>query len=181
MTQPTTLEILVALAESVCDSYAKQYEDYSKTFVALDAKAQATATIGGVLLATIVALANAGKLASLLKCGSVSGVLLALSPALAAFVAICIALFASRARPVSAPYDAARQHKEFEDYMRLRAEVDQETLLSFHAGRLNHWKTCLESVAKAVNEKGDQVARAQIAMVIAAVLTLVVSGVALTR
>ena len=56
--------------EHACDSSAKQYEDLHKTFVALDAKAQTTATASGVVLAAVVAFVNAGKLTTVLAAGT---------------------------------------------------------------------------------------------------------------
>ena len=61
------VETLIAVAQTACDNASKQYDDYYKTFVALDAKAQSTATIGGVVIAAVVAFVDAGKLDSVLR------------------------------------------------------------------------------------------------------------------
>lgn len=182
MPQISPEDVLQKVAEAATDSAAKQYDDYSKTFVALDGKAQAASTAGSVLLGVIVALTNAGKLNVLIKDSAWYLLLLAL-PVLAALCAMLLGFKASRVAQVNVPFDADQQIKEFNNLYAVtsRDEIDQENLIGFHAGRHRQWQISLGNMAEAVANKGKLVGWAQAATLACAVLTVVVLMVAAIR
>jgi hypothetical protein len=179
VTIPTRLDILQKVAEAATESAGKQYDDYSKTFVALDAKAQAATTLGGVLLGAIIALANAGKLGELLR-GSLYAQLFVTAPIIGSMVAMVLGVQASRVASVSVPFDAERQIQEFDELMGLGDDeaVGQSELIGFHTQRHKQWKVSLKSIATAIATKGDLVRAAQWAVVVAAFLTVLLFGAA---
>ncbi|MGJ7575038.1 hypothetical protein ACSFBX_31265 [Variovorax sp. RB2P76] len=177
MAELTPNDVVQKMAETVTDSAAKQYDDYSKTFVALDGKAQAVITAGGVLLGVIVALANAGKLNGFLTAG---WFVLVLLPIAAALVAMVCGVLASRVAKVSVPFDVDRQIKEFNDLRNSKSDdkIEQEDLIGFHVQRHLQWKESLKSMATAISSKGKSIHLAQISVLIAAALTVVLVGLA---
>jgi hypothetical protein len=179
MSAPSREDVLQKIAEAATDSAAKQYDDYSKTFVALDGKAQAASTSAGVLLGVIVALANAGKLNQLFEDGGWT-ILLLLLPILAALTAMVLGGMASRVAKINVPFDAERQIKEFDDLRGLKPEeqIGQEDIIGFHVLRHKQWKESLAGMADVLSRKGSLVHRAQWAVLSAAVLTVLVFGLA---
>ncbi|HEY0821301.1 MAG TPA: hypothetical protein VGD46_21160 [Rhizobacter sp.] len=156
------LDILITASVAACDNAAKQYDDYGKTFTALDTKAQAVVTMAGVILAAIVTLTNSGRLGNLVA--SSSGVAIALGIVTLCMTLGCMALgfYASRVTPVSVPFAAHDQIQEVEDLLQLPAdEVSKEKLLGYHAARMKHWKASLRNIAQAVERKAWLVRLAQ--------------------
>lgn len=172
-------DVIQQLAELVSDNAGKQYDDYSKTFIALDGKAQAAGTSGGVLLGVIVALANAGTLASLLKVSDWF-LLILLPPVLVAVFAMLKALEAAWIEEVHIPFDFDQQAKEFKDLDTLRNETfTQDDIIDFHRRRHLQWESSLRSIKDVVNRKGPLVRQAQGAVVWSAILTFIVFGLAI--
>jgi hypothetical protein len=160
------VEALIAIAETACDNAAKQYDDYYKTFTALDGKAQSTATVGGIVIAAVVAFVNAGKLDGLVGNRSGSGYLLIFSPAAAALAAVVISFFASKVVEVILPFAADDQAEEVGDLADLPAEeLSKEHVLSYHRARLQHWKEVLDNIHSAVDQKAGWVWCGQIVLV----------------
>ena len=113
------LEMMISVAQNACDCAAKQYDDYYKSFAAFDVKAQATATISGVVLAAFVAIANAGRFQTLLASGRICGYLLVTLTPLFAFSAVIASLIASRVRAVTIPFDSIEQIREVDALTKL--------------------------------------------------------------
>jgi hypothetical protein len=114
-TEDQRIEVLISIAQTACDSAAKHYDDYYKSFAALDGKAQSTATVSGVVLATVVAFMNAGRLSPLLSTKGSCGYILVLSPAIGALLAVVISFAASKVMDITVPFAAADQIREAED------------------------------------------------------------------
>jgi hypothetical protein len=156
------LDILITASVTACDNAARQYDDYGKTFSALDTKAQAVVTMGGVILAAIVTLTNSGRLGNLVAASS--GLVITLGVLTICLTIACMALgfYASRVMPVSVPFAAHDQIQEVDDLLQLPAEeVSKEKLLGFHAARMKHWKVSLRNIAHAVERKAFLVRCAQ--------------------
>ncbi|MBX3624795.1 MAG: hypothetical protein KF892_07275 [Rhizobacter sp.] len=156
------LDILITASVAACDNASRQYDDYGKTFTALDTKAQAVVTMAGVILAAIVTLTNSGRLGQLV--GSSSGPVVALGVLTICMTLVCMALgfYASRVTPVSVPFAAHDQIQEVDDLLHLPAdEVSKEKLLGYHAARMKHWKASLANIAQAVERKAVLVRAAQ--------------------
>ncbi|HEX5716846.1 MAG TPA: hypothetical protein VF179_11855 [Thermoanaerobaculia bacterium] len=160
------IERLISLIEVACDSASKQYDDYYKTFAALDGKAQSTATVSGVVLASVIAFVNAGRLSPLLSSTGVFGYLLVISPAVGALIAVIISLLASKVVKVSVPFSADVQIKEVEDLIDLPAqELSGDHVLSFYQSRLSHCEKSLANMAAGVGKKARLVFWAQVLLV----------------
>lgn len=156
------IEILITASAAACDNAAKQYDDYSKTFAALDSKAQAVVTMGGIILAAIVTLTNSGKLGGLAAAASWPVTALGVLNICMALICIGLGFYASRVMPVSVPFAAADQIKEVDDLIHLpAAEVSKEKLLGYHAARMKHWKASLTNISEAVERKARYVKWAQ--------------------
>lgn len=156
---------LVALSVAACDSAAKQYDDYGKTFVALDNKAQNAATVSGVILAAIVAFTSAGKLAELVSIGTWWSKLLMLIPLIGALTTIAVSFFASRLMELKVPFASQDQIDEVQNLARLPAEeLSHAHVLAYHAERLSHWKSALKSISDGLARKARWVHIAQWAL-----------------
>ena len=167
------IEALISIAETACDSAAKQYDDYYKSFAALDGKAQSTATVGGVVLAAVVAFMNAGRLSPLLSNAGDCGYLLVLSPAIGALLAVVMSFVASKVMDITVPFAADDQIKEAEDLARLPPEeLSREHLLGYQRARLNHWKEALSDISSGVRKKATLVFWAQMLLVLTLFLLL---------
>jgi hypothetical protein len=170
MSEPTVeekrVELLIAVSTLASENSAKQYDDYSKTFVALDAKAQATATTGGVVLAAMVAFVNGGKLTDIMT-STPWGKAWVLIPVVGALITVVVSFFAAQVKSVNVPFAADQQVKEVERLSDLpAAEISREHVLGFHRGRLIHWKNALEDVASVVKTKGRRVLASQIVLLV---------------
>ena len=166
-TEDQRIEALISIAEAACDSAAKQYDDYYKTFTGLDAKAQSTATASGVVLAAVVAFMNAGRLSPLLSSTGRCGYSLVLSPAIGALLAVIMSFVASKVMEITVPFAADDQIKEAEDLAALPPEeLSREHLLGFQRARLNHWKGALSDIGAGVGKKATLVFWAQMLLVL---------------
>jgi hypothetical protein len=166
-TEAQHADALISIAQTACDSAAKHYDDYYKSFAALDGKAQSTATVSGVVLAAVVAFMNAGQLRPLLLGRGSCGYFLVLSPAIGALLAVLVSFAASKVMDITVPFAAADQIKEAEDLAGLsQDELSREHLLSFHRARLNHWKDALADIDSGVRKKAVLVLWAQILLVV---------------
>jgi hypothetical protein len=161
------LELAHGVARHAAEQAAAQYEDYFRTFMALDGKAQAAATVAGVALASVVAFIKPEHLkASVAACGIWGYALVAL-PGIGALATILLSIRAVRVTEMTIPYAAADQIGETEDLLQLDpAELTGGHLLDFQRARLRHWKKALEDVRKAVEHKAQRVAQAQKALVV---------------
>ena len=168
------LEILISVAETACDNAAKHYDDYYKTFAALDGKAQAAATVSGILLASVVAFVNAGRLSTLLSSVGTWGYLLVLSPAVGALVTVIVSFVAAKVMKVAVPFSAPDQLKEVGDLADLPPEeLSKDYLLDYYRDRLTHWKAALADIAAGVERKARLVLWTQALLVLTVVLLLI--------
>jgi hypothetical protein len=173
-------DMKISLAQDACDCAAKQYDDYYKSFTAFDVKAQATATISGLVLASVVAFVNAGRFQALLIGGQLYSYLFVLLPPALALCAVIVSLVASRVREVKIPFDSIAQIREAEDLAKLGCEqFSKAHVLDYYLTRLNHWRVAVDSIAIEVDSKAKWVKRAQILMVSALLFLLVLFMVTL--
>jgi hypothetical protein len=180
-TEDQRTEALISIAQAACDSAAKHYDDYYRSFAALDGKAQSTATVSGVVLAAVVAFMNAGRLTPLLSTWGGCGYFLVLSPAIGALLAVVMSFLASRVMDITVPFAAADQIKEAEDLARLPPnELSREHLLGYQHARLSHWKEALSDIDSGVRKKARLVFWAQILLVLT-LLSLLTLFIALVR
>jgi hypothetical protein len=183
------LDMKISLAQNACDCAAKQYDDYYKSFAAFDVKAQATAAISGLVLASFVAFVNAGRFQPLLNGGRMFGYLFVISPPTLALCAVIVSLIASRVREVTIPFDSIEQIREAEALAELACEqFSQIHVLDYYRARLDHWRGAVDAIATEADAKARWVERAQVLMVSALffllilfIVTLLKSSVVLTK
>jgi hypothetical protein len=119
----------VALVESACDCAAKHYDDYYKSFAALDGKAQYTATISGFVLASIAGFINAGRLHPLLSTGGRAyGYALVIAPPTLALLSVVLSLVATKVQDVAIPFDSLEQIREAEHLAKLNAKYSHSRM-----------------------------------------------------
>lgn len=176
------LEKQVALLTNACEAASKQYEDYYKSFAALDGKAQSTSTISGFLLASVVAFVNAGRLHSLLSSGCTCNYLLALLPPLLALSAVIVSIIGAKVRDVVIPFNFEEQIAEAEELLEIpREEFSGQHLLDYQRARISHWKEAIKDIDRAVSAKSAWVVRGQWLMVLALAFLLVLFAVTLAK
>jgi hypothetical protein len=180
-TDDQRLDALISIAQNACDNAAKHYDDYYKSFAALDGKAQSTATVSGVVLAAVVAFMNAGRLSPLLSTKGDCGYVLVLSPAIGALLAVVVSFAASKVMDITVPFAAADQIKEAEDLARLPPnELSREHILGYQHARLSHWKDALSDIDSGVRKKARLVLWAQVLLVLT-LFSLLTLFIALVR
>jgi len=161
-----TFDMKLSLVQSACDSAAKQYDDYYKSFQAFDGKAQGTATISGFILAAVVAFIDAKQFDRLLMGQRIYNYVFVLLPPLFALFGVIASLIASRVRDVTVPFDAVEQIREAGDLADLPYEqFSKEHVFDYYLARLRHWQEAVGGIADEVELKAKWVKRAQLLMV----------------
>jgi len=167
------VEMQIAVAKEASDNCAKQYDDYYKSFMGLDNKAQSAATVSGVVLAAFVAIVNSGHTKALLSSGCICSYLLLLAPAIGALVTVIVGLAASRVIEVTIPFAAIDQIGEAEALARIPIEeMSSSYVLSYHLERLTHWRIALADIDRSVLMKSRWVYAAQALLVLTLVFLL---------
>jgi hypothetical protein len=157
----------VAVALNACDNAAKHYDDYYKGFVALDGKAQATATVSGLVLAAVAAFVKDGRVPALVS-GSRWWILVVLAPPVSALVSVILALIGAKVTEVTVPFDSPEQIREAKDLAELDCgEFSQVHVLNYYRARLEHWIDAIESIQSVVERKSGWILRGQIALILA--------------
>ena len=163
----------IALASGASQSGANQYDDYYKSFTALDGKAQATASTSSLVLAAIAAFLKDGRIPHLYN-GTWWTIAVLISP-ISALISVIVSLCGARVIDIVVPYDADAQIKEARDLSALPCdEFSQEHVLNYHRARLSHWSDALASIKVAVERKAKWVWCGQAAMILALVFLLIV-------
>jgi hypothetical protein len=171
----------VAVALNACDNAAKHYDDYYKSFTALDGKAQATAAVSGLVLAAIAAFAKDGR-ASVLVSSGYGSIVVVLGAPIAALTSVIICLFGARVTEVVVPFDSPEQIREAKNLTDLDCdEFSQEHVVNYYRARLEHWITALESIESVVKRKACWILGGQIAMIASLVFLLVLYTVTLLK
>jgi hypothetical protein len=163
----------VQVSTNACDNAAKQYDDFYKSFAALDGKSQSAATVSGLVLAAVAAFVKDGRIPVLMSC-SRWWVLLILAPPVSALISVIYALVGAKVTEVVVPFDSPEQIREAKDLAQLDCnEFSQSHVLNYYNARLEHWIGALESIATAVSRKATWVLRSQIAMLASLAFLLV--------
>jgi hypothetical protein len=171
----------VALAKDACDSAAKHYDDYYRSFASLDGKAQATATISGLVLAAMAAFVKDGRVSALVHSGH-WWILMPLAPPVFSLASVIMSLVGAKVTEIVVPFDSPEQIREAKNLAKLPCtEFSQEHVLDYYRARLEHWIQAVESIAKAVESKASWILRGQIAMIAALVALLALYIVVLLK
>jgi hypothetical protein len=165
--QKEVLEQCLAVLQNACDVANNQYDDYYKSFAGLDAKAQATATLSGLVLAAIAAFLKDGRIPVLAKDGLLGWIAVLLPPILALF-AVLVSLLASRIKDIATPFDSAQRIKDaIEISMQEPASMAREQIFIYYRKQLEYWQETFsgnedgEGIVQAVERKGRLVKRGQ--------------------
>lgn len=159
------------LAKSVLDSYLFEYKDYMAWWNGLDRKAQGTVAIAGIILAG--ALAFARQLS--VNTPFYEQILLSVAIVLL-LCAIGFAVFTLIVRMVSLPPDA----KQIEELaIEILSTSDSANLSDRVSGIVYDqtalWSKCTQDLYEGCRAKANQVIIAQILILVAAILTAVVT------
>jgi hypothetical protein len=151
----------VAVAISAADSSAKHYEDYYKSFLGIDTKAQSNATISGLVLAATAAFIKDGRVTALAQSGRWWIVLVLLPPAFA-LLAVIVSLVGARITSIVFPFDAKEQIREAKHLADLDCnEFSQMHIRNYYLARLEHWEKALEDIEKKIATKAQWVLNGQ--------------------
>jgi len=159
----------VALLTDACDAAAKHYEDYWNAFANLDSKAVAVATIGGIVLAAVVAFLKDGQAPSFTR-GSCLLMALILAPPLFALTAVIVSMFGAKVTEVVEPFDAPERMREAKDLAELSCdEFSGQHVVDYYRAQLDHWSKAIGDIRKVVAAKANRVLIAQVALIAALV------------
>jgi len=168
-----TIALMASIAKDACDISAKQYEDYYKGFVELDNKAQATVTVGGVVLGAILAFINAGTVQPLLAASCIFGYLLVLGTPTLALSSVIVSFFAMKVVDVCIPYSAFDQIQETFDLCKISTEeFSQAHVRDYYLGRLSGWEEVISDIEAKASTKAKFVLAGQILFMLTLVLLL---------
>jgi hypothetical protein len=175
------VEEKIKVVASACDSAAKHYDDYARTFVALDAKAQGTATTSGIVLAALATFFKDGDVSGLVRANH-CWLLLVLAVPITALSAIVTSLWGARITEVVMPFDAPEQIADAEVVLGVDNEnFTQNHVATFYQRRLEHWKEAFDSIATVMDLKAKKISIGQGFMFASLVLLIVIFVVVLVR
>jgi hypothetical protein len=166
-------EMLRAVLVEACESASRQYDDYYRSFAGLDGKAQSTATASGIVLASVVASFNAGRMSSMLTSLGTFGYFIVLAPPISALISVILSLLAARATEVEIPFNAIDRMTEAENLAGLPlAEFTDLHVTNYYRERMKQWESSINDIAKKVEKKGKWVIRGQVMMTVAFALLI---------
>lgn len=169
---------LQAAADKACSNAAGNYEDFYKTFVAIDAKAQGAATIAGMVLAGTFAVLKPDLARDVVQsCGSSVGLLVITLPGVLALITVFLALRTIWVRRVTQPYAATLELAEVLDLAQQRPfEQTKERFFKLRLTRLHHWSGAVADIESVVEKKARWLLGTQ-AVLFVTLLVLIVSVV----
>jgi hypothetical protein len=174
---------LIPLYSAAVDYSAKEYDDLWKTLTALDAKAQGTTAIAGVMTAASLTITGRESFAT---ANRLFGIWLLLPGALALLLLILAIIFSVVGMKVRALPEAFRSRQVAATLRDLTAidesERNADALLRYYQGLLSGWKDTLDEIESVLSKKAMWVEAAQ-ALLLAGtiVLCLLVGGVFLCQ
>ena len=143
----------VSVAINACEIAAREYEDYYKSFSGIDAKAQGTATVSGIVLAAVASFLKDQYVADLMKAGCWKSLAVMLPPTFS-LMAVILSVIALRVKSIVVLFKSANQMREASELPRLPStELSDEHLVNFYLARNRHWQDALESIHKAVQQR----------------------------
>jgi hypothetical protein len=163
------------LVAFVVDYAAREYDDQWKTFTALDAKAQGTAAVGGILIAALVTLSGRD---SFIKVIEIAGAVV-LVPLMAAivfvFASLVLSLYSVLVQQMEKPYDTEVLRKYLDDVSALPADQINEELISrFYNEVVDGWQKRVKGMDAVLERKADGLRVAQIFLFAALLIAVVV-------
>ena len=136
----------IAVVVNACEIAAKHYDDYYRSFVALDGKAQNSTTVSGLVIAATALFVKDGRIPAF-AAGNVLLKILCLLPAILALASVLIGQLGSRIVDVVVPFDAPEQIAEARGLAKIDCgQFTQEHILDFYRARLRHWEEALTDV-----------------------------------
>jgi hypothetical protein len=163
---PDRVSRLLTIAKDACKSAEAQYDDYYRSFVGLDGKAQAAGTVAGVVLAALFAFVNASHSAAIPLPAPRGLHILLFGSSVGALLTVIISIIAMRVRDAVTPFAATEQITEAEDLADLPAsEISSDRILLYYRGRLTHLKMALGDMSRHITIKGRWALTAQIVLI----------------
>lgn len=170
---------IISLLQNACDVASKQYDDYYKSFAALDAKAQGTATVSGLVLAAMAAFLKDGRIPVIAKSG-VRGFILILLPPTFALLAVVVSLWAARIMDIVEPFGSTQRTRDAINLSKQDPDLmSNEQVFIYYREQLKDWEKTFDGdgkttgIVEAVNNKGILVHWGQILMVSSLCLLLI--------
>jgi hypothetical protein len=171
----------IKILASACDSAAKHSDDYAKSLVALDAKAQGAATISGIILAAFAVFFKDGDVAALAKTNH-CWLFLILPVPIAALITVALSVWSAWIAEVTVPADAPGQIADAETVLAVDdGSFSKNHVVTFYQKRLNHWKEAFESIVPVMGRKALRIQIGQGFMLTSLLLLLVLFVVVLLR
>jgi hypothetical protein len=143
----------ISIVANACDIAAKHYDDYYSSFVALDGKAQNSATVSGLIIAATALFIKNGSVPAFAT-GHVLLKVLCLLPAILALASVLIGVLGTRIVDVVVPFDAPEQIAEARGLAKIDCgQFTQEHILDYYRARLAHWDEALADVHSKSDDK----------------------------
>jgi hypothetical protein len=171
------LELVLRAAE-------REYDDLSKTFVALDGKAQNTIIAAGIFLAAITAFLDQARLQQYLQIGRCFALFFLGGAAVLLVGSIIASLLGMRIRRVPTPLNAGDLGRMVDDVLALHSsELNEPTHENFLRDQIEAWRGTLDGMAAVNGNKATAALVGQVLLVIAAVFlgVLLVARVVVAR
>lgn len=156
-----------AILQDACSIGAKHYEDYWNAFVNLDTKASVIATIGGIVLAAVVAFLEGGQVPAVAQGNWMYRALIIASPVLA-LVAVVMSLFSSLVMDVMEPFDAPERIREAKNLAELDcSEFSLRHSVNYYQSQATYWSEAIGDIKDVVAKKAHRVLCAQCVLILA--------------
>ncbi|UWZ82966.1 hypothetical protein [Occallatibacter riparius] len=169
------------LLTDACEGAAKHYEDYANAFVNIDTKAAAITTVGGIVLAAVVAFLKDGQVPEAARGNCLYVTLIIASPVLA-LIAIIFSLFGARVTEVVEPFDAPERIREARNLADLDCnEFSQQHIIDYYRAQSDHWSNAIRDIREVVRLKANRVLWAQYFLIAALSVLVIIFVVLLLR
>jgi hypothetical protein len=175
----------VIILTHACASAEKRYDGYEKKLAALDAKAQAVATVSGLVLAAIAAFSKDGR-PPIPAGGGCWWIVLVLTIPVLALAAVIISMWGATVREPANPFDTSSSLLDAEQIASSPSEaLEANWILNYYMGQLKRWQACLDGTGQlhgikhTVNRKGHYVLIGQRLLMLAFVLLILLFGLVL--
>jgi hypothetical protein len=161
-------DALLEVLRDACESAGAQYDDYYKSFIGLEGKAQVAGTVGYVVMGAVAAFVNASHPTGFLPTDTPCvREMVTFGPAALALITVILSLSVLWVRSTVIPYAALEQIEEVEDLAKLPDDsVSAERIANYYRGRLQHLRDALNDIQKAVETKGSRLLVTQISLLV---------------
>ena len=156
-----------ALLDAARDNAGKHYDDLFRTFIALDTKAQNTATIAGVQLGAILAFFHKGALEVLVALYGATVLAVAVFIPLLLLLVVGACVWAMKVADAPEPFDARNEIVALRSLVALPdSEFTPLTRLNHLSEHLEFWRNCVDEMTGVTSRKAESVQACQYVMLL---------------